>query len=328
LLKNLSSSSQLCNNLLSLNISNNRFDNESSKFIGLFIGKTTALKELNISNSNPVFMEIVLRMEQCAALKIFNVSGTRLKGDEVDNLLLLIKKLPNLEELNISNTSISFEQFQRCLTTNRIKKLNISDNENADEAFIDFCVALCQNQYSLEDLDISRCLGRKSKSRNEVIESIIRLIDTLSIKKFHFGGGGKSTLRNEILPLINGIVYNKNLEYLDISSHLVGDQLAFALRKVLLHNNTLKTLHWDENETTFQGFNVFKFGLERNRVLNVMPIPLKDVYNVLKNENETERRDPLINLIKEIELLIFRNGSGVNLDEVKVTKEVTAIIIS
>jgi len=85
--------------------------------------------------------------------------------------------------------------------------------------------------------------------------------------------------------------------------------LAFALRKVLLHNFTIKAIHWDENETTIQGYKVFKFGLEKNFSLIQAPVTLKDILNALKNETETEKKEPLMNLIKEIELLISRNSA-------------------
>jgi len=109
---------------------------------------------------------------------------------------------------------------------------------------------------------------------------------------------------------LNNLIFNKNIEFLDISSHQVGDQLAFVLRKVLLHNTVLRVLHWDENETSYQGFKVFKFGLEKNFYIYQMPVPLSDISNLLHHihEPEVDKKEPLMNLIKEIEILVSRNG--------------------
>jgi len=183
-------------------------------------------------------------------------------------------------------------------------------NENTDEAFINFCNSLSQNTTSqLKELDLSRCFGRKTKVRNEAIDSLSNLVNSLRISKLHFKGGGKSSLKTDIIPFINNLIFNKNIEYLDISSHQVGDQLAFILRKVLLHNTTLRALHWDENETTYQGFKVFKFGLEKNFYINQMPVSLTDISNMLKTETEIEKKEPLMKLTKDIELLVSRNGT-------------------
>jgi len=133
-------------------------------------------------------------------------------------------------------------------------------------------------------------------------------VNTLSISKLVFKGGSRSALRADILPFIYNLITNKSVEHLDISSHLVGDQLAFGLRKVLIHNIKLKSLFWDENDITYQGFKVFKFGLERNSSLTAMPASLRDINNILKNETEDEKKETLMNLIKDIELLVFRNG--------------------
>jgi len=307
----LNGSQELCNGLTSLDVSFNRFDNESSKLLGLFLGKTTALIELNISSTAPSMSDLCARLEKCAPLQKVDLSKIKVPKQDLELIIHFINILPQLQELNLSYIGINFDTLDKIISTNNtIKVLNLSDNENTDEAIIAFCNMLSENKESaIKEIDLSRCFGKKTKVRNEALEALSRLVNTLPITKIYLKGGGKSSLKTDILHFINSLVFNQNVEYLDVSGQQVGDYLAFALRKVLLHNFTIKAIHWDENETTIQGYKVFKFGLEKNFSLIQAPVTLKDILNALKNETETEKKEPLMNLIKEIELLISRNSA-------------------
>jgi len=78
---------------------------------------------------------------------------------------------------------------------------------------------------------------------------------------------------------------NKTLEVLDISGNQSGDSLAVALAKMLQHNRTMHTLFWDCNEISVTGLKSILLGLQRNRSIRHMPLPLLDLAAILKKEN-------------------------------------------
>jgi len=190
-----------------------------------------------------------------------------------------------------------------------LTSLNISDNELTDEGFTALCNVLTTNTDSkLVELDPSRCLFRRSKQRQEAIDALILLVRTIPIKKLIIRGGAtKYDLKNDIIPFIFKLITNKSIYYLDICGHQVGDQLAFCLRKVLQHNKIISCLLMDENGITIQGFKALKIAFERNFSLSYFPYPYRDVSYILRNESI----DPevILKLLKDIELLIYRNSN-------------------
>jgi len=63
----------------------------------------------------------------------------------------------------------------------------------------------------------------------------------------------------------------------------------------------------DENGITIQGFKALKIAFERNFSLSYFPYPYRDVSYILRNESI----DPevILKLLKDIELLIYRNSN-------------------
>jgi len=163
----------------------------------------------------------------------------------------------------------------------------------------------------LVELDISRCLFKRSKQqlRQEAIEALIHLVRNAPLTKLVLRGGGKYSLKSDIIPLIFKLITNKKLIYLDISCHQVGDQLAYCLRKVLQHNKSIKSLLLDENDTTIQGFKALKIAFERNTYITYFPYPYKDISWILKSEGIDQ--EAALKLFKDIEHIINQNSESI-----------------
>jgi len=81
------------------------------------------------------------------------------------------------------------------------------------------------------------------------------------------------------------LLNNYSLETLNLTDNQGGDRMAETLAKVFQHNSTLKTVYWDSNEVTLSGLKVIRLGLQRNKSITYMPLPLLDISAILKNTN-------------------------------------------
>jgi len=84
-------------------------------------------------------------------------------------------------------------------------------------------------------------------------------------------------LKEDILPIIMELASNKTITELNISGHMVGNSLGMFLGKALTTNTTLKTILWDDNQTTLSGFMKVVNGLRTNATLTRMVTPSNDV---------------------------------------------------
>lgn len=87
----------------------------------------------------------------------------------------------------------------------------------------------------------------------------------------------KGQLKSELLPFVFSLLGNESLIELEICHHGGGDQLAVALAKVAQVNFTLKSLHFDGNQISAEGFRKFFFGLSKNSSLVRIPFPHQDI---------------------------------------------------
>merc|ERR1712137_1495239 len=148
------------------------------------------------------------------------------------------------------------------------------------------CKILSQSP-SLTTLNISFNFSTKpTKSREQSIEDLNELIASdCPLERLICQGNKATALKNDLLPLLDAIGTNDSLLSLDISGQQIGNKGAMAIGKMLQTNRKLKHLIWEENGTTLFGFNALANGLERNKFMKEMPMPIIDIANALKSEN-------------------------------------------
>jgi Ran GTPase-activating protein (RanGAP) involved in mRNA processing and transport len=327
LLEAMQKNATICANLQRLSLANNKFDSESSRKLGLFLGKAHTLKELDISGSQPEFKYIIVSLEKCQTINILNVSGNKVtqgdgKKQDQKDFVHFLNQLPNLQHVIVSNTNITADSLIEVLKNNKnLKILDISDNDHlGDEGLLAICNYLTSEKTTsnLRELTMNRLFTRRTKDRQSAINSISALIDKSKIEKLRITGGAKSQLKQDIIPFVLQLMNNKTLKLLDISSHGVGDTLAIALAKVIQHNKSLETLFWDENDITYNGLKLFKIGLERNKTIKKMPLPLLDLANIIKNEHASHNPqassnlNEIVKLANEIQQLVFDNALNIS----------------
>lgn len=79
-----------------------------------------------------------------------------------------------------------------------------------------------------------------------------------------------------------------------------------VLSKILQTNTTLQSLSWDENSTGYQGLSSFYIGLQLNKSLSKMPLPIVDVSQAIRENSDKLKK--LQQLVSDIERKISENG--------------------
>ncbi|XP_069769549.1 F-actin-uncapping protein LRRC16A-like isoform X3 [Narcine bancroftii] len=240
------------------------------------------------------------------ALKQINLSGTKLPPDAVKALLLGLSCNPHLKEvsLDLSNCELrsgGAQILEGCIAeVHNISKLDISDN-GLDSDLATLVVWMSKNR-SIRHLALGKNFNNiKSKNLGPVLDNIVQMIqdeesplESLSL--------ADSKLKTELTIIINALGSNSSLTKVDISGNGMGDIGAKMLGKALQINTKLRTVIWDKNNITAQGFQDIAVALEKNFTLRFMPIPVNDASQALKaNPEKTEEA------LQKIENYLLRN---------------------
>uniref|UniRef100_A0A1W7RDS3 F-actin-uncapping protein LRRC16A n=2 Tax=Crotalinae TaxID=8710 RepID=A0A1W7RDS3_AGKCO len=240
------------------------------------------------------------------ALMQINLSGTKLAPEPLKALLLGLACNQNLKEvfLDLSNCelrSAGAQVLEGCIAEiHNIASLDISDN-GLESDLSTLIIWLSKNR-SIRHLALGKNFNNmKSKNLSPVLDNLVQMIQdedsplqSLSL--------ADSKLKTEITIIINALGSNTSLTKIDISGNAMGDMSAKMLAKALQINTKLRTVIWDKNNITAQGFQDIAVALEKNYTLRFMPIPVNDASQALKaNPEKTEEA------LQKIENYLLRN---------------------
>ncbi|CAB0004660.1 unnamed protein product [Nesidiocoris tenuis] len=200
--------------LARLNVSRNSFSHH---------GGTSSKKSKEMPPSFKQFFTSALRLEY------LNVSHCKLPMEALKNLLLGLacnESTAGLELDLSSNTlgSVGAHVLESCIHGVRaVSSLDISDN------------------------------GMKPKHLGPIIDQIVQTMqeDDCVLERLHLPD---CRLKNEVHPIINALGSNQCLTTIDISGNLMGDLGARLLAKALQTNCKLKSVIFDRNNVTVQGY--------------------------------------------------------------------------
>ncbi|KAG1688802.1 F-actin-uncapping protein LRRC16A [Nymphon striatum] len=185
----------------------------------------------------------------------------------------------------------------RCLTS-----LDISDN-SFDTDLANVVSAISKNK-SLKRLMLGRNFSTiKSKHIGYVLDSVVQMIQEEDSVLEHLSLAD-SKLKSETCLVINALGSNQCLHTIDVSGNNMGDAGAKTLAKALQINTKLRTVLWDRNNITSQGFQDVAYALDKNYTLRFMPFPIHDCALALKTQ--PERTD---SALQKIEQCLHRNVS-------------------
>ncbi|XP_073080289.1 F-actin-uncapping protein LRRC16A isoform X1 [Manis javanica] len=240
------------------------------------------------------------------ALMHINLSGTKLSSEPLKALLLGLACNYNLKgvSLDLSNCELrsgGAQVLEGCIAEiHNITSLDISDN-GLESDLSTLIVWLSKNR-SIQHLALGKNFNNmKSKNLTPVLDNLVQMIQdeesplqSLSL--------ADSKLKTEVTIIINALGSNTSLTKVDISGNGMGDMGARMLAKALQINSKLRTVIWDKNNITAQGFQDIAVAMEKNYTLRFMPIPMYDASQALKtNPEKTEEA------LQKIENYLLRN---------------------
>eukprot|EP01103_Thecamoeba_quadrilineata_P017200 TRINITY_DN599_c0_g2_i1.p1 TRINITY_DN599_c0_g2~~TRINITY_DN599_c0_g2_i1.p1 ORF type:complete len:1159 (-),score=276.83 TRINITY_DN599_c0_g2_i1:134-3610(-) len=329
--------------LTELNLSHNKLEPEGSASLAAFLARPNALRKLCLTSSSPN-LEVVLAgiVRGCNQMISLDISGNKLGSKELGHIAKYLQASSSLKELILNNTDLKAaesKEMMRALASNpylnnfclglaenhfstvdagilaplisqagNIAELDVSDNDFGDEGVTSLIESLCDSP-SLRTLKIGRSWSVKidPNQRSICIESLITLISSdCPLRALSIDGSPKAQLKTDLVPFLNALGTNNSLTFLDITGNQMGARGAIALGKAIQTNQSLTTLWWDENLTNMQGFLAFQMGLERNRVLKEMPLPVLDIGLVLKSE-PPQRAKAIQTTLLQIQNALGRN---------------------
>ncbi|XP_040978770.1 F-actin-uncapping protein LRRC16A isoform X10 [Aquila chrysaetos chrysaetos] len=244
------------------------------------------------------------------ALMQINLSGTKLPPEPLKALLLGLACNHNLKEVSLDLSSCELghclrsggaQVLEGCIAEiHNITSLDISDN--GLESDLSTLVVWLSKNRSIRHLALGKNFNNmKSKNLTPVLDNLVQMIQdedsplqSLSL--------ADSKLKTEVTIIINALGSNTSLTKVDISGNAMGDMGAKMLAKALQINTKLRTVIWDKNNITAQGFQDIAVALEKNYTLRFMPIPMNDASQALKtNPEKTEEA------LQKIENYLLRN---------------------
>ncbi|XP_008053253.2 F-actin-uncapping protein LRRC16A isoform X2 [Carlito syrichta] len=240
------------------------------------------------------------------ALMQINLSGTKLSPEPLKALLLGLACNHSLKgvSLDLSNCELrsgGAQVLEGCIAEiHSITSLDISDN-GLESDLSTLIVWLSKNR-SIQHLALGKNFNNmKSKNLTPVLDNLVQMIQdeesplqSLSL--------ADSKLKTEVTIIINALGSNTSLTKVDISGNGMGDMGAKMLAKALQINTKLRTVIWDKNNITAQGFQDIAVAMEKNYTLRFMPIPMYDASQALKtNPEKTEEA------LQKIENYLLRN---------------------
>jgi len=332
-----------------LNLANNKLEAEGSAAIAAFLSSPNMLTHLSLRSTQSSLETVVGALVRgCQELRRLDVSGSRIPPKAVTQLVQWIKSSSQLKMLNLSSTGITadglrdiiiaigqnvyLEEVQLKAKDNafgdrgaavfacgfdqmkNVRALDLADNDLGDDGVAVVAHALCQNE-GLKFLDISGNLSAKAKRTqpgSRAVEALVALLESdCPLESLELRGGKSAQPRLEdLLTFIYAIGVNDSLLQLNVNGNGMGNKGAIALGKMLQTNKTLHTLHWDDNGTTLPGFQAFLIGLDRNRALKTMPLPVNDISAAMKNEGaHAGEGTRLQKTVLDIQACVSRNQS-------------------
>ncbi|XP_036198760.1 F-actin-uncapping protein LRRC16A isoform X4 [Myotis myotis] len=240
------------------------------------------------------------------ALTHINLSGTKLAPEPLKALLLSLTSNRSLKAVSLDLSSCELRSggaqvLEGCIAEiHNITSLDISDN-GLESDLSTLIVWLSRNR-SVRHLALGKNFNNmKPKNLTPVLDSLVQMIQdeesplqSLSL--------ADSKLKTEVTIIINALGSNTSLTKVDISGNAMGDMGAKMLAKALQINTKLRTVIWDKNNISAQGFQDIAVAMEKNYTLRFMPIPMYDAAQALKtNPEKTEEA------LQKIENYLLRN---------------------
>jgi len=222
-----------------------------------------------------------------------------LSNNDVVNQKLLVQRqdaVPTLTDVVIKASQLHVGPSHAVHLANAVGKapnvaaLDLAANDLGDDGISALCSSVVGlgPQAAIKRLNISANLSSEAREKGQrrnnpkAVAAIMALLssevplEALSLR------GGRGPAQQPSPSDCCDIIYTlackeAKLQELDLMGCGMGNRGAVALGQMLQVNKSLRKLTWDHNNVTVSGYRAFVKGLECNRTLKVMPLPVKDL---------------------------------------------------
>eukprot|EP01119_Soliformovum_irregulare_P002391 TRINITY_DN12650_c0_g1_i1.p1 TRINITY_DN12650_c0_g1~~TRINITY_DN12650_c0_g1_i1.p1 ORF type:complete len:907 (+),score=230.04 TRINITY_DN12650_c0_g1_i1:50-2770(+) len=264
-----------------------KVDSASSYALGQALRDLKALTSIQLEAMGPnVKLEpITGGFRKINSLVKLDLSGNKfnfgVNSSQYFDLSGYLKHAVTLRELNFARCGMvhaTLIEFLKLIPS--VVKLDASDNDFGDkglsELFEFLASTAIKSNYKHIILDRNFTAG-KSKYREAAVNSLVKFLNSASVNSLSLAGGGKLGIKEDILPLFQALFENKTLQELDVSGHGFGDPGAVTIARTIQLNSCLKVIRLDENNITITGLKALVNGLERNKSVTNMSLPIVDI---------------------------------------------------
>jgi len=263
--------------------------------LGALVRGCLELRVLDISCSHVTprgASQVVQWVKASSQLKRVNVSLTDIPPDTVAEMIAAIGQNPYLTDVVVKAAQVHVGPGHAVHLANSVSKaanlaaLDVAGNELGDDGVGALCSAIVGlgPQSSLKRLNISGNLSSATKEKDQrrnnpkATTAIMALLNSdVPLEALSMRGGRIQPSPSDCIDIIYTLACKEaKLQELDLMGCGMGNRGAVALGQMLQVNKSLRKLTWDHNNVSISGYRAFVKGLECNRTLKVMPLPVKD----------------------------------------------------
>eukprot|EP00824_Muranothrix_gubernata_P027086 TRINITY_DN999_c0_g2_i1.p1 TRINITY_DN999_c0_g2~~TRINITY_DN999_c0_g2_i1.p1 ORF type:complete len:729 (-),score=196.10 TRINITY_DN999_c0_g2_i1:38-2188(-) len=272
-----------------LDLSGNKIHKRAGQRLDAMVKSTTSLRMLNVSKSNlavDCLVGIIAAVVANSSLSEFGINASH-NDIGTSGAKLLAKTLNHAPKL---------------------RALILNDNGMGDEGTAEICNALCGNKVlRILALDRNVKKGKGALTGNALARVVAsaKELRVLSVR-----GDEEACLKQELAPLFDTLPLAKSLVLLDIEGNRMGNEGAKHLGDALSKCTSLRTVRWDYNKTTAQGFESFVAGFMRNGSIANMPLPHD--FKIAEREAGKGKSEALGLDISKIKEILTTNGQALS----------------
>jgi len=271
-----------CLELRFLDVSVSHITQRAASQLSQWVKASSQLKRLNVSQSEmppDALAELITSIgSNCYLTDVaLKAAQLRIGAAHANQVAIAVGKAPN------------------------IAVLDLSGNELGEDGIAGLCASIVGmgTQCALKRLVISGNLSSASREKDgrrnnpKATSAIIALLSSeVPLESLSLRGGRNPAVQpspNDCTDIIYSLACKEaKLQELDLMSCGMGNRGAVALGQMLQVNKSLRKLTWDHNGVTISGYRAFVKGLEHNRTLKVMPLPVKDIEAALAANSSPE----------------------------------------
>lgn len=285
-------------------------------------GVIATLKEIDLSGNNlggPIGPSLVAMAKDSQCLKRIKLSNCKLDALTVQDFLKGLSTNDFLDELELdmSHNTLRIhgaDAIDKGLKghVDKVKALNLFNCALGDDG-LQVLVKVFEASNRLIELDIGGNITKtKGGGGMQGCLTALSMFVTKhpSLQVFNLGGcsASQSYMGKYIGPLLAVFSHTRNIDVLDVSGNLMGDDAFIILVDALRQNTSMRSLYWDENRTTPASWSALVRTLKENTTLQHVEFPTKDVEVFAPRGRRGDRQRTVAeSLMTDVAKLLNRN---------------------